>query len=146
MRIAWVVLGLAACNPFKDGTVAGHVESKGAMGAWSLDTGSCQSGEHEGYFGAVAFGPEGSGVAIKVVKDAVRGWTAVINRADTCKGDKTACKAISIGEKECTKLAIDIRTTNTTINKIKVVEGTVELECASGDDSIKGRLTLDYCH
>jgi hypothetical protein len=150
MRAASVLLvGLvAACNPFKEGTVTGHVESKGAMGSWSLDTGTCQSGEREHYMGAIAFGPEGSGVAIKVVKDAVKGWTAVVNRADTCKAgvEKSECKAIVLAESDCTKLAVDVHPTNTTINDIKVVEGSVELDCASGNDSLKGRMVFDYCH
>jgi hypothetical protein len=143
-----VVVMLVACNPFKEGTATGTVESKGAMGTWTFASGACQSGERESYYGAIAFGPEGSGIAIKLVKDGVSGWTAVVNRADTCKAgvEKSDCKAIKLSDKDCTKLAVDIRTTNTTINDIKVVEGTLELDCASGTDSIKGRLVFDYCH
>ena len=150
MKLAWgVLLVLAACNPFKSGSIEGKVESKGAAGNWVLTSGNCQSGQREAYFGAVAFGPEGSGVAIKLVKDATKGWSLVVNKADTCKAgpEKSDCRAIVLTADNCTKIDVDVSNTNTTINDVKVVDGKLDIDCSDGpDNSIKGKLTLSYCH
>lgn len=147
-KLALVALVLAACNPFKEGSVAGRIESKGtAMGSWVLDKGSCFSGQREQYFGAIAHGPEGSGVAIKLVKDSIKGWSAVVNVPDTCKQAAADCKAIVLTAADCTKLDVEISPTNTTVNDIKVVEGRLVADCAdTNGNSLKGELTLSYCH
>jgi hypothetical protein len=148
MRFAYCLLALAACNVFKDGTVSGRVESKGDAGTWVLEKGACYSGQRESYFGAIAHGPEGSGVAIKFVKDSLKGWTAVINKADTCKAgvEKSECKAIVLSANECKTLDVDLATTNTTVNDVRVVEGKATIDCASDTGSIKGELIFTHCH
>jgi hypothetical protein len=155
MRMLACLVAMAGCSGmFRDGSATGHVESKGETGAWTLDTGKCYSGQREQYFGAIAYGPENSGIAIKLVKDSIKGWTAIVNMSDTCKAtaEKTdkGCRAIILGSDNCKTLDIDIRTTNTTVNDIKVVEGTATLDCAKDADdehyAVKSKITLDYCH
>jgi len=146
MRFLWAVVALTACNPFKEGSISGKVESKGTLGDWVLETGPCQSGQRENFFGAVAFGPEGSGIAIKVVKDPTKGWAAVINKPETCKSGAAACKAVTVTGDGCAKFDIVVEPTNTTVNDIKVVEGKLDIECVDGNNSIKGTLNLSYCH
>jgi hypothetical protein len=146
MKLALVMVMLAACNPFKEGSISGKVESKGLLGDWVLDSGKCHSGQRENYFGAIAWGPEGSGIAIKLVKDPTKGWIAMVNDAKTCKTGGSDCKALHFTAESCAKLKVAIEPTNTTINDIKVVEGFVELDCVEGANSLKGRLDLTYCH
>ena len=150
MRLALgCVLLLAACNPFKSGEVNGRIEASGSeTGNWVLEKGACASGQREGYHGVIGYGPDGSGVAIKLVKDAVRGWTAVVNKADSCKTqvEKSACKAIILAPSDCTTLEVEVGPTNTTINDVKVVEGTLKIDCTIATSTIKGQLTFSYCH
>lgn len=152
MKLAWGLVGmlvmLAGCSVFKDGTVAGRVESKGSMGNWVLESGACFSGQRESFFGAVAQGPEGSGIAIKLVKDGVKGWTAVVNQPDTCKtgAEKSKCMATVLAADQCKTLDVELANTNTTVNNIRVIEGKLDIDCSSGNDSIKGSLTLTHCH
>jgi len=144
----FAVAALAACNPFRDGTVTGRVEGKGAIGSWVLDKGTCYSGQREQYFGAIGYGPDGSGIAIKLVKDGVRGWTAVVNQADTCKNEaeKGGCRAMVFAPGDCATLDIDVNNTNTTINDIRAVDGTLRIDCSNDTSSVKGQLTFDRCH
>jgi hypothetical protein len=137
------------CNAFRDGTASGWVEAKGTAGAWVFEKGKCFSGQREQYFGLIALGPEGSGQAIKLVKDGIRGWSAVINRPETCKGggaEKPDCRAVMLTAESCTTLDVDVRNTSMTVNDIRVVEGSLTIDCSNETGSIRGKLTFDHCH
>lgn len=144
------LLGLAcvACNPFRDGTVTGRIEATGEAGTWVLTQGSCFSGQREQYHGMIAYGPDGSGIAIKLVKDAVRGWSAVINQADSCKSEveKGGCRSIILAANNCTTLDVDHAVSNTTINDVRAIDGKLRIDCANGKSSIKGELVFERCH
>jgi hypothetical protein len=146
MRVCLTFLLLCGCSVFKDGTASGRVESKGELGAWTLEQGKCFSGQRENYFGAIAYGPDGSGIAIKLVKDSVKGWQAVVNQPETCKGAASACKAVVLPASACKTLDVTLETTNTTVNDVKVIEGKATFDCESGNDSLKGSLVFDHCH
>jgi hypothetical protein len=143
-----LLLLLVACNPFRDGTVTGKLESKGDAGDWVLTQGTCYSGQREQYMGMIAYGPDGTGISIKLVKDAVRGWSAVINRADTCKSEleKGGCRAIVLAANNCAALDVDHTTTNTTINDVRAIDGKLRIDCSTDTGSIKGELTFERCH
>jgi hypothetical protein len=148
MRLAALLVTVAACNPFREGAVTGRLESKGEAGNWVLEQGTCYSGQREQYHGVIGIGPDGTGIAVKLVKDGVRGWTAVINRADTCKtsAEKSTCNAVVLTPTDCTTLDVDLANSNTTINDIRVIDGKLRIDCATGANSIKGELTFDRCH
>jgi hypothetical protein len=139
---------LAACNPFRSGEATGHVESTGETGAWVLDKGTCFSGQREQYFGAVALGADGTGIGIKLVKDSVTGWTAVVNMADDCKQavEHGSCRAVIFTPASCTTLDVDLANNNTTINDIREIEGKLVLDCKTEKASVKGQLIFDRCH
>ncbi|MEJ7603024.1 MAG: hypothetical protein WKG01_34375 [Kofleriaceae bacterium] len=148
-----VVCAVFGCNTikemFKPGTVSGRMESKGELGDWVMDKGLCYSGENEKYFGALAVGPDESGIAIKLVKDPTKGWQVMVNNATTCAGsgaEKSKCSSVVLNPEHCKKLEADVVTTNMTINNVKVVNGKVTLDCAVGTSTIRGELTLDHCH
>ncbi len=152
-RAPGMVLGLAliasvGCNPFRSGSVKGHVEAKGELGNWVLEKGNCYSGQREQYFGVIGFGPDGSGIAIKLVKDGVRGWTAIVNQASSCRNEaeKGGCKAVVFAPNDCTTFDVDVTRTNTTVNDIRALDGTLHIECSNDTSSVKGNLTFDHCH
>jgi len=147
MRTVWL-LALIACNPFREGSVSGRVDGKGGVGTWTFEQGTCYSGQREQYFGVIGYGPDGSGVAIKLVKDGVRGWTAIVNQADNCKAEveNGGCRATVFAPNDCTMLDVDIRDTSTTINDIRAVDGTAKIDCSNEGGAIKGTLAFDRCH
>ena len=51
LRFSPILLLLAACNPFREGTMNGKVEAKGDIGNWVVEQGTCYSGQREQYFG-----------------------------------------------------------------------------------------------
>ena len=142
------LLVLVACNPFREGAVSGRLEGKGTIGSWTFEQGTCYSGQREQYFGVIGYGPDGSGIAVKLVKDGVRGWTAVVNQAENCKAEveKGGCHATVFAPNDCTTLDVDIHDTNTTINDIRAVDGTAKVDCSNDGGAIKGTLTFDRCH
>jgi hypothetical protein len=147
-RFAVLLVLVAGCNPFREGTVSGRVESRGEAGTWVLEQGTCYSGQREQYQGVIGIGPDGTGIAIKLVKDSVRGWTAVINQAETCTSsvERARCKAVVLNTTNCTTLDVDLEHTNTTINEIRVVDAKLRIDCASETSSIKGHLVFERCH
>jgi hypothetical protein len=122
------------------------MEASGKLGTWTLDGGTCFSGQREQYFGAVAHGPDKSGIAVKVVKDPLKGWRAMVNEAPTCADDKPDCKAMIMTAAECTTFDIDIENTHTTINNIIEVDGHANLDCKTTDYELHGKLVFDGCH
>lgn len=153
MRLALILL-LCACNPFKEGAVSGHIEGKGEVGTWTLESGACYSGQREQYFGVIGYGPDGTGVAVKLVKDGVRGWTAIVNHADSCKsaaasggnGEKGGCRATIFAPNDCTTLDVELTNTNTTVNDIRAVDAKLRIDCSDDKSTVKGTLTFDRCH
>ena len=143
-----IVLLLVACNPFREGTMNGKVEAKGDIGNWVVEQGTCYSGQREQYFGVIGYGADGTGIAIKLVKDSVRGWTAVINQADTCKteAEKGGCRATIFAPTDCTTLDVDLVNSNTTINDVRAVDGKLRIDCSNDKSSLKGQLIFDRCH
>lgn len=140
---------LAGCRACKTGEVGGRLVSTGAAGNWVLESGHCYSGQREHYFGAAVFGPEGSGIAVNLVKDQVRGWTVTVNVADTCKAgpEKPKCSAIALTQDQCAVFEVEVHNTNMTINDVTCVDGSVTLDCKVGEGGvIKGSLNLDNCH
>ena len=140
-----VMIGGTAC---KAGKATGHLEAKGTLGAWTLDSGTCYSGQREQYFGAIAYGPDKSGIGVKVAKDPVKGWTAIVNIAATCanEAEKGGCRALILTADVCKTFDIEIANTNTTVNDIVEVEGHVNLDCKTDDYELHGQLALDSCH
>jgi hypothetical protein len=143
-----MLLLLVACNPFREGTVTGKIEATGEVGTWTLTQGACFSGQREQYHGMIAYGPDGSGISIKLAKDPVRDWSAIVNQADTCKSEveKGGCRAIVLQSNHCTTLDVDHKTTSTTINDVRVIDGKLRIDCSNGTSSIKGELVFDRCH
>ena len=146
-----LVVALAGCENlakdiFKGGSVAGKLESKGSLGDWTLEKGTCYSGEREKYFGALAHGPKGSKTAVKMVKDPVKGWSVLVVNPSTCNEDLTSCQGHTFTLEECKKLDVIVETRNLSVNDIKVVDGKLSMDCESGATSVRGELNFDYCH
>lgn len=143
-----VLIPLGGCKACDDGTVTGTLSATGDSETWTFTKGKCYSGQRENYFGVIGFGPEGSGVAVKLVKDQLEGWAAVVNIPSTCatQAESGGCKAHVLKAAGCDVFEVSVERTNTTVNDIRLLDGRVRLDCAVEGVRIKGGLVFDGCH
>ena len=132
------------------GTARGHVESTGETGTWTLTEGRCYSGQLDSYYGVITWGPKGSGISIKLVKDQVRGWTAVVDEADICKPGMPDDKCIAnvFSRNNCKTLQVSLHRNGTTINGVRELDGSLTMDCTEshGKAHVVGQLSFDSCH
>lgn len=107
-------------------------------GPFSITPDSCYSGEREAFFG-VQLEDAKSGTMMRLVKDPVKGYTAVVRLP---KSDK----AISVTPDGCAKFDVDIERQSSRINNIRNVKGRAEIDCVDGDNSLKANITFENCH
>lgn len=143
-----LLLPLANCKACKTGTVSGTLAATGEAETWTLESGTCYSGQRENYFGVIGYGPEGSGLAVKLVKDQLKGWAAVINVPKTCAtvAESGGCKARVLTAADCDVFEASVERTNTTVNDVRLLDGRLRLDCKGDDVHIKGALVFDGCH
>jgi hypothetical protein len=143
-----ILAALATLTACKDGQATGHLEAKGVLGDWTLESGKCYSGQRQQYYGAIAYGADDTGIAVKLVKDPIEGWTVVVNQAPTCakQAEAGGCKAKVVARNDCKTFDVAVSNTNTTINNIKEVEGHANLDCTTADYELHGKLAFDSCH
>jgi len=120
--------------------VSGSVSSKGGpLGTFTLTPTKCESGQHWSFYGAAFFVDGDTGSKVELVDDPKSGWFVKVakpgtNKMDVFDGD--ACKVLDA----------DVHDTNTTINRIRVVEGSLKFECKQADDGrVEGNLTFSGC-
>lgn len=142
-----LVVSLSSCKAFRTGTVEGKLEATGGE-TWTLTKGECYSGQRENYFGVIGFGAKESGIAVKIAKDPIKGWAAIVNIPETCASqvESGGCKARVLTADGCDVLQAAVSRTNTTVNDIRVLEGSLQLDCKVDDVHLKGKLTFDNCH
>lgn len=126
---------VAACSNNLTGTAdVKTLES----GPFSLAPDTCYSGEREAYFG-VQLEDKKSGSMMRLVKDPVKGYTAVVRLP---KSDK----ALTVTPEGCAKFDVHIETQSSTINNIRNIKGRADIDCISGENSLRANLTFENCH
>lgn len=131
-----ICLGLVAgCSNNLTGTA--NVTTK-ESGPFSITPDSCYSGQREAYFGVQLEDSKG-GTMMRLVKDPVKGYTAVIRLPNSDK-------ALTVTPEACAKFDVHIETQSSTINNIRNIKGRANIDCASGDNSLKADLTFENCH
>ena len=139
-RVAFaLLLALVAAGCFSS-KVTGSVSSKGgALGTFTLSPTKCESGQHWQFFGAAFFVAGDTDSKVELVQDPVRGWFVKVAIPDTKKMEV-------LGDEACKVLDVDVHQTNTTINDIRVVEGSAKFDCTTdGESRVKGELTFSGC-
>jgi len=152
--LAITIAALASCTreantAFAKGEVAGNLTSEGGkLGDWVFNTGTCYSGQREQYFGVIGYGPEKDGTAVKLIKDPVGGWTAVVNIASTCatQPERSNCRGLPLKQDDCDLFEANVQRTNTTVNDIVKLNGTLHIDCKIGDGTLKGKISFSGCH
>ncbi len=133
----------SGCDP---GEFNGELKATGdSFGNWTLKNGNCYSGNREEFFGLTAHGPEGSRTGLTLVKDQLRGWTAVIQNPSSCT-DSGACTSLALSKNNCKIFNADVEYTGTTYNDVREVEGSLQLKCRLADSTLVGHLRFVDCH
>ena len=59
----------------------------------------------------------------------------------------SSCRAVPINESDCDVFKASVTRTNTTVNDIRKLDGSVTLDCTFKDGgTLKGKMSFDGCH
>ena len=109
-------------------------------GAWSFEPGTCISGERHQYHGVELGNRENPKQIVRVVDDAIRGPSISVNEPASAKGWR-------FEPQECKSLLVKIRSTNTTVNRVRVLDGHIDADCTLPDGTtFSGEVTFAGCY
>lgn len=114
-------------------SVEGTLHASGTLGNWELTPDDCVSGQREG-FGGVMLTTSGSGRALRVVNDPVKGMLLVLVQPGR---DNQV-----LGKASCSSFDVQTERTNTNINDIWAVDGHANIDCPE----LRGKVTFEGCH
>jgi hypothetical protein len=114
--------------------VSGRLQASGALGSWSFQPDHCSSGQREGFGGVVLTASGHPEHAVRVVRDPVRGDLVVV----VSQGQPNHV----LDGKACKSFVANVNRTNTSINEIWAVDGSLTLECSELTGSVK----FETCH
>lgn len=117
--------------------VNGKFEARGEqIGNFTFEPDRCRSGERQGFFGVFLFKKGDSDHFVKVARNPATDQTVVSVKIPGTDKMRvlTTCKV----------LTSEIHRTNTRVNKIWVVKGSVQVDCPT--ESFKGQATFDNCY
>lgn len=124
--------GIAALIFYSLGTeVTGSLELEGQRPLAFVPS-DCRSGQAYGFFGVDVV--DESGQAVRVISDPVHGPIVMVQRQ--------AGQSERLALTGCRTLDVKIQRTNTTVNDIRVLDGSAHLDCPN----VKANLTFTGCH
>jgi hypothetical protein len=101
--------------------VAGTFQSSASpLGSWTFSPNQCQSGEHQGFFGVLLHAEGDTAHSVRIAREAT-GQTIV---TVAIPGSDRAMVL-----RDCQVLRADLRRSNTSLNEIWGMEGSVEVSC-----------------
>ncbi len=136
------LLGVWVCVATGSKRPEGTIESTGGeLGKWIMHPDRCQSGEHQGFFGVDLISRAEPRLGVRVIVDAAKGKLVNVNIPG---GDN---QAVQFSRERCTTLNVDVRKTDTQVNEIWLVEGSLELDCtvAEGKERVFGSVRFENC-
>ena len=118
--------------------ISGGVQSDGAsVGTFKFNPSSCASGHAfvPGFFGAEL---RGSGYALRVVDSGpgARLWLY---------GATPTQPALGIGQPRCTEWDVRVEWANVTVNRVRAVNGHVNVTCAVGGGTVTAHVNFERC-
>jgi hypothetical protein len=114
--------------------VKGRLQAKGALGSWVFEPDGCTSGQREGFGGVILTASASPGRVVRVVRDPVRGDLVMV--ASPGQPEHV------LGGNPCPHFEVNVERTNTNINDIWAVNGSVAVEC----DELSGSAAFEGCH
>jgi hypothetical protein len=127
--------------------VSGSLSAGEDLGGWEFTPDDCGSGQLQGFFGVELTAKDAPGVRIRFAHDAVRGNLAIVEHVGPRPGKVVpnglaTSQRTTIASDGCRKFELTVARTNTSINDVRVVEGTANLDC----DALSGSVTFAGCH
>jgi hypothetical protein len=145
-----VAIGVAGMSAL--GVSVSHVEGQlvatgQPLTAFTFKPTKCASGYREGYHGVVLGSEQAPDQGIKLVRDPVKGMLVTVQVPGTCN-PTGQCKAVVFDAEECAKYDVVVSTTNTTVNKVRMVEGHLALDCKFKETggTVQASLKFSRCH
>ena len=137
-----VAAGPESASLFPKAFARGELRANGPSlgGAWSFKPGTCISGERRQYHGVELGNRANPKQIVRVVDDAIHGPSISVNEPASPKGWR-------FEPQECRSLHVDIRSTNTTVNRVRVLEGRLDADCTLPDGTtFTGEITFAGCY
>ncbi len=99
------------------------------------------------FFGAVLLGDGPNDGAVVVGSDPLKGNYVKVEVPKSCKPpDHEECTEILVDRKACSVFKVRLKRTNTTVNDIRLIDGSLKLKCKFPEGgTFKGKIKFDSC-
>lgn len=114
--------------------LAGALKANGPIGSWTFTPDDCSSGQRVGFGGVVLQSEADSSRVVRVVSDPVKGTLVVVA--------PRAGKNVVFDAEQCPVFDVRVDRSNTQINDIWAMQGTVTLDCPG----LTGSVSFAGCH
>lgn len=141
--LGFMFVGGGSCS-----SVEGTFESAGdPLGTFTFMPAQCRSGERMNVHGAILVGEGPTDGGVMVIQDPVKGPIVKVELPGSCQPpDHEVCTEVTIDKSECKVFKVKIRRTNTTVNDIRLMAGSLELDCQFKEGgTVKAKLDFDNC-
>ena len=116
------------------------------LGDFEFTPTQCKSGEHESFYGVFLLGDDGAAGGVKIIKDPREGDFIQVEIPGSCDSDGNNCKLVAIDPEHCKRFNVDIRNTNTYVNEIRLLDGSLQLACTFPEGgSVTADIKFDSC-
>jgi hypothetical protein len=114
--------------------VSGRLRASGSLGLWVFEPDDCTSGQREGFGGVVLTTAAHPERVVRVVRDPIRGNLVVV----ATDGQPNHV----LDDQSCRRFETSVERTNTNINDIWAVDGSLTIECPN----LVGSAVFAGCH
>jgi hypothetical protein len=135
--------GVGDCS----GETEGNMRVNGARGNFTFTPTGCASMQPYGRFGANLHGEGNNDGAVYVTQDPTRGSAVEIEIPGSCRNaDGSDCNVFPVPRDQCSVFQVQVDHTGTTVNDVRLVEGSVRLNCQLTDGTtVNGSITFGSC-
>ena len=142
LSIPFIIFFIGNCSTI----IKGEIISKGKqLGEFNFNPNECFSGERMQFHG-ITLSVKDGGVLTGII-DPIKGKVIKVRTPKSCKSEDDDCNEFFISKNSCSIYKINIQTTNVIINKIRALDGKLELDCKFPEGgSIKGKIEFENCH
>lgn len=136
------ILGVAVCVSLSPKKPKGSIESTGGeLGKWTMSIDKCQSGDHTNFHGVDLYSHSNAKLGVRALVDPSQGKLLNVNVP------ASGGRAVQFKSEACSKFQIDLKRTNTSVNEIRLYEGSIDIDCAhsGGKERVFGKVTFENC-
>lgn len=107
----------------------------------------CGSGQRMGFYGVIVVGEGPNDGGLLVIEDPVKGKLVRVEVPGSCKPpDLEECTEFTILKDQCSVFKSSVRNTSTTVNDVRLREGSLELDCSLEDGgTARAKIKFEGC-